>query len=353
MNSRPATAAEARAELARRELARRHLADFVTRTSSPDYVLTPNHRDLCRRLQRFVEQSRARKSPRLIVVIPPQRGKSHISTQRATVWAMGAWPGVRIGVAGYSQDIANYHSMRAKQIAESVEARTVFPRLGEAQDDKPVRAFDTPAIDTQDEWTAGGSAFIGVGLGVLIGRFRWLEQTLNPFIVATQVVPKVAFVPLFVGGDSAGGNLATVVTRKLHEAGTARIAGNLLAYPNVDRPDAPSLHRFAAPFLGIREIGFFLGLYLPDAASAAHPDFAPLHADNLGLLPPTFILTAEHDLITEQAEAYGARLAAEGVKVRTSRHAGMIHGFLTLDPFLPGAGMAGIREFAGFIADHL
>lgn len=39
---------------------------------------------------------------------------------------------------------------------------------------------------------------VGVGLGVLIGRFRWLEQTLNPFIVATQVVPKVAFVPLFV-----------------------------------------------------------------------------------------------------------------------------------------------------------
>lgn len=39
---------------------------------------------------------------------------------------------------------------------------------------------------------------IGVALGVLIGRFRWLEQTLNPFIVATQVVPKVAFVPLFV-----------------------------------------------------------------------------------------------------------------------------------------------------------
>lgn len=160
-------------------------------------------------------------------------------------------------------------------------------------------------------------------------------------------------VPLFVGGDSAGGNLATVITRKLHAAGTARIAGNLLAYPNVDRPDTPSLTRFEAPFLGIKEIGFFLGLYLPDEASASHPDFAPLHAEGLGVLPPTFILTAEHDLITEQAEAYGARLAAEGVAVRTSRHAGMIHGFLTLDPFLPGAGMAGIREFAGFIADHL
>jgi len=39
---------------------------------------------------------------------------------------------------------------------------------------------------------------IGVGLGVLIGRIRWLEMTLNPFIVMIQVVPKVAFVPLFV-----------------------------------------------------------------------------------------------------------------------------------------------------------
>jgi len=39
---------------------------------------------------------------------------------------------------------------------------------------------------------------VGVGLGVLIGRVRWLEATLNPFIVATQVIPKVALVPLFV-----------------------------------------------------------------------------------------------------------------------------------------------------------
>lgn len=39
---------------------------------------------------------------------------------------------------------------------------------------------------------------VGVGLGVLVGRLRWLETTLNPFIVATQVVPKVALVPLFV-----------------------------------------------------------------------------------------------------------------------------------------------------------
>jgi NitT/TauT family transport system permease protein len=38
----------------------------------------------------------------------------------------------------------------------------------------------------------------GVGLGTLIGRIRWLEATLTPFIVATQVIPKVALVPLFI-----------------------------------------------------------------------------------------------------------------------------------------------------------
>jgi len=42
------------------------------------------------------------------------------------------------------------------------------------------------------------AAVIGVSLGVLIARLRWLELTLNPFIVATQVIPKVALVPLFV-----------------------------------------------------------------------------------------------------------------------------------------------------------
>ena len=42
------------------------------------------------------------------------------------------------------------------------------------------------------------ATIIGVALGVLIARLRWLEQTLNPFIVATQVIPKVALVPLFV-----------------------------------------------------------------------------------------------------------------------------------------------------------
>jgi NitT/TauT family transport system permease protein len=39
---------------------------------------------------------------------------------------------------------------------------------------------------------------VGVGLGTVLGKVPWLERVLNPFIVATQVVPKVALVPLFI-----------------------------------------------------------------------------------------------------------------------------------------------------------
>jgi NitT/TauT family transport system permease protein len=62
-----------------------------------------------------------------------------------------------------------------------------------------------PRLWTHTYWTLyatltgfAWAIVIGVSLGVLIARLRWLEMTLNPFIVATQVIPKVALVPLFV-----------------------------------------------------------------------------------------------------------------------------------------------------------
>jgi NitT/TauT family transport system permease protein len=39
---------------------------------------------------------------------------------------------------------------------------------------------------------------LGLGLGILLGRVVWLEQAMRPVIVASQVVPKVALIPLFI-----------------------------------------------------------------------------------------------------------------------------------------------------------
>lgn len=156
-------------------------------------------------------------------------------------------------------------------------------------------------------------------------------------------------VPLVLGGDSAGGNLSTVVTRRLHTSGAARIAGNVLAYPCTDSPDAASLMQFDPPFMPVEDVRFFLGLYLPGDDAKRDPDFAPLYAEGLDSLPPTLILTAEHDILTGQAEQYGQMLEAHGVPTRISRYGGMIHGFLTLDPFFPGAAGEAIGEIGEFV----
>ena len=160
-----------------------------------------------------------------------------------------------------------------------------------------------------------------------------------------------AKVPVVLGGDSAGGNLAAVVTRRLHGAGSVKVAANVLAYPNVESLDTPSLRRFESPFLGLRECAFFIEQYLPDEASGHHPDFAVIHAEGLERMPPTLVVTASHDILTEQGEAYGAKLKALGVDARILRCPGVIHGFLTLAPFLPGVGRAAIAAISEFVAE--
>lgn len=158
--------------------------------------------------------------------------------------------------------------------------------------------------------------------------------------------------PLWLGGDSAGGNLATVVTRRLHATGVVRIAGNVLVYPCTDSPQAESLRRFEPPFMAADDVAWFIDMYLPAPEAREHPDFAPIRASDLSGLPPTLVFTAEHDILTEQGEAYAERLRRSGVDTEVERIGGMIHGFLTLDPFLPGAASAAIDRIGRFIADR-
>jgi acetyl esterase len=169
------------------------------------------------------------------------------------------------------------------------------------------------------------------------------------WIAARRVDLAGGDVPLVLAGDSAGANLATVATRKLHTGSDRPIAANVLAYPCTDGPDAVSLDSFASPFLGAEQVRFFLAQYMRDAGDASSPDLAPLQATDLRVLPPTMILTAEHDVLTEQAEIYGDALQAARVPVRTRRYAGMIHGFLTMDAFFPGAAGAAMREITDFV----
>ena len=145
-------------------------------------------------------------------------------------------------------------------------------------------------------------------------------------------------VPLFVAGDSAGGNLSAVVARRARDRGGPRIALQILIYPVTDADfDRPS---YAAPenaLLLTREaMRWFWDHYAPDVGRRAEPDASPLRAEDLSGLPPAVVLTAEHDVLRDEGEAYAARLEAAGVPVDFQRHQGQMHGFFTL-LMLPGS----------------
>ena len=143
---------------------------------------------------------------------------------------------------------------------------------------------------------------------------------------------------LAVGGDSAGGNLATVVALRARDAGGPPIAFQLLIYPWVDfTDDSPSMREFAADhFLTAEAMAWFADYYLPPSIDRRQPWVSPMHA-KLDGLPPAFVLTAECDPLRDQGEAFARRLQAAGVQTSVKRYDGMFHPFFSLAGIIDGA----------------
>ncbi len=144
--------------------------------------------------------------------------------------------------------------------------------------------------------------------------------------------------PLFVAGDSAGGNLAAVMALRARDRGGPPLAAQILIYPVTDADfDRPSYTDPANQVLLTREaMTWFWDHYAPDPARRAEADASPLRADDLSGLPPAVVLTAEHDVLRDEGEAYAERLREAGVAVNVMRHEGQMHGFFTL-LLLPGS----------------
>jgi len=151
-----------------------------------------------------------------------------------------------------------------------------------------------------------------------------------------------------VAGDSAGGNLAAVVSQLARDRGDLAIACQVLFYPATDMSafETRSHLDFAdGYYLTRRYLEIFRSLYAPDAATWVDPRISPLLAPDLAGLPPAVVVTAGFDPLRDEGEAYAARLAAAGVPVVTKRYEGIVHGFLTLDRIFPEADAA--IAFAG------
>jgi acetyl esterase len=157
-----------------------------------------------------------------------------------------------------------------------------------------------------------------------------------------------------VAGDSAGGNLAAVVSQLAMRDGGPRPAAQLLVYPVTDLSRKhPSYRLFAdGYFLTEREMDWYRAHYLPDEAAARDPRASPLLAGDLRDLPPAVVLTAGFDVLRDEGEAYARRLAEAGVAVRHSRRAGLVHGFANATAVSRPA-HAAMQEAARWLAERL
>jgi acetyl esterase len=145
-----------------------------------------------------------------------------------------------------------------------------------------------------------------------------------------------------VGGDSAGGNLATVTALTLRDDGGPRLVYQLLIYPSTHPPHrTPSAERLAHGFLLTRAvINYFRNNYVRGPEDFTDWRCAPLLAPDVSRLPPTLVLTAGYDPLVDEGKAYADRLAQAGVPVTYRCYEGMVHGFITMGRVLDAAGRA-------------
>jgi acetyl esterase len=142
-----------------------------------------------------------------------------------------------------------------------------------------------------------------------------------------------------VGGDSAGGNLAAVVSLLCRDRRGPELVHQLLIYPVTSHAfDTPSYQQNGKGyFLSAGMMRWFWHHYLPDEAEGANPLASPLRAEDLRGLPSATVLTAEYDPLRDEGRAYAERLEAAGVTTRYTNYPGVFHGFFAMTNEIPRA----------------
>jgi acetyl esterase/lipase len=145
-----------------------------------------------------------------------------------------------------------------------------------------------------------------------------------------------------VGGDSAGGTLATVVALMARDRGGPPLKFQLLIYPLVDWYDeSPSMQEYSKDhFLTLDSMNWFTENFLPNRDAGLEPTASPMNATSFQGLPPAMIITAECDPLRDQGEAYARKLQDAGVAVELKRYEGMIHPFFQFAGVLDTAKVA-------------
>jgi len=143
----------AREELAMRILTRKRMLPFVERFN-PDYQAGWVHKDICQRLEKFSQDVVDKKSPRLMLFMPPRHGKSTLASVAFPAWHLGRNPEHEFISCSYSGSLAMGFSRKVRNLLREPSYKSAFKtRLD-------------PDSQSAEAWlTTGGGGFVAAGVG--------------------------------------------------------------------------------------------------------------------------------------------------------------------------------------------
>lgn len=142
-----------------------------------------------------------------------------------------------------------------------------------------------------------------------------------------------------LAGDSSGANLAAAVSLRLRDEGKIVPSRQVLLYPvthfdHTESSPFESVHTKGQDYgLTAKRIQDYMEMYQPVLEERKSPYVAPLMTEDFSNQPKTLIISAEHDLLRDEGEAYGKALEQSGNEVKVHRIPESAHGFITLPPF--------------------
>ena len=201
--------------------------------------------------------------------------------------------------------------------------------------------FVMGGLDSHDDVCAEICA--ATGYDVIAVNYRLAPEHRHPAmfddaLVATRHVFAMSSQPVLLCGDSAGGNLAAAVAHTLRNTET-QITGQLLIYTALggDATTGSYLRHADAPMLSRDDVMFYENIRVEGQPPTSDPTYAPLMDRDFSGLPPTIVISAKFDPLSDDGHDYCQRIAAAGGRSRWVNEEGLVHGYLRARHSVPRA----------------
>lgn len=180
------------------------------------------------------------------------------------------------------------------------------------------------------------------------------SRTALSWLVSGGAVHGLDVASIVLAGDSAGGQLAAVLTIENAEADEPLpVVGQVLIYPITDLTfSTSSYQRVTKGFpLVAGTMAWFADLYLPEGTDRTAPEISPAFAQLPPGLPPAYVLTVDNDPLADEGACYASAMAQAGAEVCYRHLPGYAHGLFTSAGRIP-RGEHEVEKIAAFIRDH-